>query len=78
MHRGMHVGQVSRNAVWRQRKNVIGRGNILLNRVNAAGKRITLVRLAAVAAPVTQEPPVGHVARMIIRNFASQIIELQR
>src|SRR6266536_1445432 len=76
-HRLVHVVQVLHNRVRRHRLKTIARRNVLLHGASATGKRIAMVRLASIAAPVTEKLSSNHVLRMITGNLAGQIVERQ-
>src|SRR6266566_225641 len=52
--------------------------DILLNCINTASERISMIRFQPVAAPVTQECFVGHVQRVVAGHLAREVVHFQR
>ena len=56
---------------------MIGRAVVFFDGIGSAGERVTLIRLAAVASPMTKKRVLGHVDCMLLGDPAGQFIQFQ-
>ena len=59
------------------RRAVISCAVVFFDGISTAGERVTLIRLAAVASPMTKKSVLGHVDCMLLGDPAGQFIQFQ-
>ena len=59
------------------RRAVISCAVVCFDGISTAGERVTLIRLAAVASPMTKKSVLGHVDCMLPGDHAGQFIQFQ-
>ena len=73
----MHIAQIVEHGRRGYRLNAFRRRTVFLNRRGSAGKTIAVIRLAAITTPMTEKPSGCHVASMLVRDGAGEVVEFQ-